>query len=72
MSEGVEQRDVERILRDVLSTSGLRALVLKVERAPNGWHVMVVDEANRTLSTEIAGGRPAAIRAALDTWLQNQ
>jgi hypothetical protein len=71
MSEGLGQHDVERILRDVLSTSGLRALVLKVGHAPNGWRVLVADEAN-ILCTDIADGPPVDVRAALAHWVANQ
>jgi hypothetical protein len=33
----MQQQDVERVLRDVLSAHGLRISMLAVERTPDGW-----------------------------------
>jgi hypothetical protein len=68
----LQQQDVARILRDVLSTYGVRASVLSVEQAPNGWQVVVTDTAHRILSTDVIDGPAALVRTALTTWVLNQ
>ena len=65
----MQDQDVERILRDVLSTSGLFAAIQGVERKPGGWRVTIRDEGARILSTEVPDGRPGLMRAALTQWV---
>jgi hypothetical protein len=71
MNKGVGQHDVERILRDVLSTYGVNTSELRVEQTPSGWRVVVTNP-GRTLSTDLANDRPAGVRAALTNWVLNQ
>ncbi len=71
MTRGVGQRDVERILRDVLTTYGVAASELRVVPTQNGWSVMVTEPSGR-LTTDITAGRPAIVRAALTDWVLNQ
>jgi hypothetical protein len=71
-NEEMEAQDVERIFRDVLSTQGLHDSLLNVERTPDGWRVTLRDAADRMLSTDLADGPPAAIRAALTQWSERQ
>jgi hypothetical protein len=72
MSDALLQHDVERILRDVLSTYGAGFSVLSVTPASTGWHITIMDAANRILSTDVADSRPAVVRAALTTWVLSQ
>jgi hypothetical protein len=62
------QQVVERILRDVLASQGLRVSMQRVEPTPDGWRIVVTDSAHRVLTTELRHGTPAAIRAALIRW----
>jgi hypothetical protein len=71
MTKGAGQQDVERILRDVLTTYGVGASELRVEQTPRGWRVIVANP-SETLSTDLANGRPAVVRAALTSWVLNQ
>ena len=71
MNKRAGQHDVERILRDVLSTYGVDTSELRVEQTQSGWRV-VVRNPSRTLSTDLANGRPAVVRAALTHWVLNQ
>jgi hypothetical protein len=64
------QEDVERILRDVLSTQGLRVSMLRAEPTPEGWRVVLRDAAGRIVSTDVPDGPPAVIRAALTHWVE--
>ena len=72
MSAPVQHEDIERILRDVLSTYGVRVSALNVERTPAGWHVVITDIANRILSMDFPDGPPALVRTALTNWVLNQ
>ena len=68
----VQSRDVTRILRDVLSASGLPVTVQRVEQTPQGWLVTVKDRGDRLISTELPDGPPALIRASLTRWFADQ
>ena len=68
----VRQQDVERILQDVLAAHGWRVSASRVERLSTAWRVVVTDTANRTLSTNLSDGPPAAVRAALTRWASTQ
>lgn len=63
------QKIVERILRDVLHTLGVRVSLQQVERTANGWRIVVIDSAQRVLTTDIPNGSPATIRVALTRWV---
>jgi len=65
----MQPRDVERILRDVLSAQGLRVSMLRVERTPDGWRVTLADVADR-ITTDLPDGPPAVIRVALTHWAE--
>ena len=65
------QRDVERIARDILSQHALDASVLAVELVDSTWRITVTDAGGRIVTTEIAAGKPAEIRAALARWLDS-
>jgi hypothetical protein len=67
----IQQQDVERILRDVLSANGLRVSMLAVERTPNGWRVALTDTVGLLLATDLPDGPPAIIRAALTRWVES-
>ena len=69
MNRGLREQDVERILRDVLNTQGLHVSAARAERTPDGWRVTVTNAAGRILSTDVAAGRPAVVRASLAHWL---
>ena len=60
-------RDVERIVRDVLTARAPGVVVLRVEPASNRWRVMVKDRTNRITSFDVPDA-PAAIRAATTEW----
>jgi hypothetical protein len=66
----MEPRDVERILRDLLDTQGIRASIAQIQQVTTGWLVTITDQAGRRLGTRVGDGPPAAIRAALREWLQ--
>jgi hypothetical protein len=65
----MQQEDVERILRDVLSTAGLRVSVLRVEGTPTGWRATVTDVADRVITLDLPDGSAAFIRTALTNWV---
>jgi len=71
MKRALLEQDVERILRDVLHSQGLRVSTVRAERTPDGWLVTVTDVTGRIPSTHVADGLPAVIRAALTRWLLN-
>ena len=71
MSSHVQQSDVERILRDVLTTEGLDVTVMRVRRAAEGWRAIVKDVADRMISIDLPDGTPAVIRQALTRWAAN-
>ncbi len=68
----MEQRDVERILRDVLNSAGVRSSSLRVERLSHGWRVTITDGSTQLVSTEFSDGPPASIRAAILRWVDAQ
>ena len=61
----VRKRDVERIISDALHLVGLRVSILRVESTRTGWHVTV----DHLISTDLPLGRPAAIRDAVNRWI---
>ena len=68
----MEERDVERILRDVVITQGLRVTIVRVQRLTGGWVVTVTDQDDRIVSRRFSDGPAAAIRTALLNWLETQ
>jgi hypothetical protein len=65
--------DVQRILRDVLDSHGFHHVSgLRVERVSTGWHVVISDASDRVMSSDVADGSPAEIRAALTRWILSQ
>jgi hypothetical protein len=64
----LREQDVERILRDVLNTQGLQVSAVRAEATLDGWRVTVTDAGGR-LSTDVAAGRPAVVRASRTRWL---
>ena len=68
----MEQHDLERILRDVLSSTGMHATILRVERAADGWRVTVTDQADRIVTTDLPDDSPSVMRAALTRWVDTQ
>ena len=72
MTADVRDQDVERILRDVLAAHGVHVLAVGAHRTPDAWRVTMTDVGRRILSTEIAAGSPAVIRASLARWLLTQ
>jgi hypothetical protein len=68
-SPAMQQQDVERILRDVLSSKSLRVSILRVARAPNGWRATVTDVADRVITIDLPDGPPDVIRAMLTRWI---
>jgi hypothetical protein len=71
MSARVQQGDVERILRDVVTTEGLQVTVQRVHRVAEGWRAIVKDAADRMRSIDLPDGAPAVIRQALTRWAAN-
>ena len=65
----MEQRDVERIVRDVISTQALPVALRRVDVRPTGWQVTITDHIGAVLTTDLPDGPPAAIRTALTRWL---
>lgn len=72
MGIGVEQRDVERIIRDVLNAEAYEYSLLGVEAVEQGWRVTVRDATGRGIACEFRAASPAALRAAVDQWLDWQ
>jgi hypothetical protein len=68
-NRAVQQQDVARILRDLLSAQGLLVSAMRTEGTPDGWRVTVIDAEDRVFSTDIADGPPAAVRVTLTRWL---
>ena len=66
------QKDVERILRDVLTARGLQATVLHAEPRESRWHLTIKDVADRIFNLDVPDGPPAAIRAAAEHWADLQ
>jgi hypothetical protein len=65
----MEQQDIERILRDVATSQGIAITIVRVEPLTGGWIVTITDRADRIVSTSVADGPPATVRAALLQWL---
>ena len=64
----MQVKDVERILRDVLSGQGLGATIVRIEKTASGWRVEVRDTADRFLFADVPDGPPATVRAVLVRW----
>ncbi len=60
--------DIERILRDVLTSRSLRVVPLLAEQTVDGWQMTVRDAGDRILVIDIPTGGPATVRAALEQW----
>jgi hypothetical protein len=65
----MEQRDIERILRDVVTNRDLRVTLVQVQPVDGDWLVTVRDPADRFVSTRVPNGPAAEIRTALANWL---
>jgi hypothetical protein len=65
----MQQKDLERILRDVMISRGLPVSALEIERTSNGWCVSMIDVADRLVAIVLPNGPPAVIRAALTGWV---
>jgi len=62
----MEQRDVERIIRAVLTDLGAPLTLLKVQRTAVGWDVTVKQVSGRGVrSVSAPDGPPPAIRTAM-------
>jgi hypothetical protein len=66
----MDERYIERALRDLLRAEGLEASILRVHRFTDGWVVTMTDESDRVVSTRIDHSSPDAICAALSQWLE--
>jgi hypothetical protein len=66
----MDERHIERILRDVAASQGIRMSILRVQRATSGWLVTITDQADRIVSTRVPDGPPAAVRITLLHWLE--
>ena len=66
----MKERDVERIIRDVLGTEGIKFSFLQVEPAVCGWRVTVRDVADRAFVTEVPLSRPAQMRQRIMDWVE--
>ena len=50
----MEQQDIERILRDVADSQGIRITIVRVQRLiDDGWIVTITDQADRIVSTSV-------------------
>jgi len=70
-SPPVVGRDVERIVRDVLTGRGFHASTVSAQESADGWHLVIVDTGGRVLRTDLPRGKPAAIRGTIAQWLDN-
>jgi hypothetical protein len=62
-------RDVERISRDVLTTRGVKATVLRATpRHGGGWSVTIIDPSGRIVTVDVPDGPPSAIRTVFEHW----
>ena len=63
MRERMEQHDVERIIRSVLSDLAAPFRLLDIERTPTGWHAMLKQTVGgRVISVKVPDEPPTAIR----------
>jgi len=62
----VESRDVERIVRDVVSA---QALDLSVVRLDHAWRVTVSDAGGRSFANDVPIGTAASVRLVVGQWL---
>jgi hypothetical protein len=62
--------EVEMLVRSVILQLGLPFAVLSVVGSPAGWHIRVRAGTGGTVSFTVAGGRPLAIRAAVQEKLE--
>ena len=69
-AEGMEARELERMLRDVAISHSLRITVVRVQRLTTSWLVTITDQADRIVSTRLPDGPAAEIRAALLHWYE--
>ena len=65
----MELHDVERIARDVLSVNAFPVSLIRVASIDRGWRVTAVDLAGRVIMTDVVADKPAAVRTALNEWL---
>jgi len=62
--------EVEALVRHVIAHFGLPFTVLSVVGSPIGWNVKISARTARVVSFDVAGVRPAAIRAAVQQRLE--
>jgi hypothetical protein len=64
----MSQKDVERILRDVLTARGMEATVLHAVPRDGRWQLTIKDVADRVFVLEVPDGPAATIRGRLEHW----
>lgn len=70
-SSTMTERDIERILRDVLAARSVRAIVLRAHSVDHGWLVTVKSlSARQIISVAVPKGPPGAIRATAEEWAE--
>ena len=65
VNRSLDPRDVERIVRDVLVSSGAPFSLRRVVYQDNLWHVTVADDSGHTLDVNLPHAAPAALRRAV-------
>jgi len=68
----VQSGDVERIVRDVMTTNGCNMTVIRTEGTAEGWRVTLRETAARVIALDLPSGPPASIRAAVQQWIDTQ
>ena len=72
MNRHLEQHDVERIVRDVATELGFPVSRVLVEQTDAGWRISLTDARARVIAHEVHAGSPAAVRATVGRWLDDQ
>lgn len=63
--------EVELLVRGVIAQLGLPLTVLSVIGSPAGWNIVARGGTGGVIRFTVAGGRPVAMRAAIQEWLEN-
>ena len=65
------EREIERILREVLAARSVRAIVLRAHSVEHGWLVTVKSlTARQIISVDVPQGPAGAIRATAEEWAE--
>jgi hypothetical protein len=65
-------RDVETMVRDLITHLGLPFTVLSIVKSPAGWNIQLRAGVGGLMRFSVRDGRPSAMRAAIQNQLDPQ